>query len=241
MDLVGLGFGVVYLKVDRSCFRRCVLVCRFPPADRTKLKHIVTMNESDAAVAPAVPQVKRTPVKKMREYHSWHGMIVRCCVPTNKDYPRYGARGITVDPQWRGSLAKFLSDMGPCPEGCSLDRIDNAKGYFPWNCQWASLKQQSRNRRNNVIVEIGGIRRCVAEWLEHFGLKKQCYLWRVRNGWSREAALTFPSRSKARDLADLVAASAMEATEAGLELGASVLESGVEPGLEEACWVGCKL
>jgi len=41
----------------------------------------------------------------------------------------------------------FLVDMGERPDGATLDRVDNQRGYFPENCRWADSKTQSRNRR----------------------------------------------------------------------------------------------
>ena len=31
---------------------------------------------------------------------------------------------------------------------CTIDRIDNSKGYGPDNCRWVDIATQNRNRRN---------------------------------------------------------------------------------------------
>lgn len=81
-----------------------------------------------------------------REYRIWRGMISRCHSPTNAAYSHYGARDIFVCDSWRYSFANFLADMGPCPAGLSIDRINNKLGYGPDNCRWATAKQQANNR-----------------------------------------------------------------------------------------------
>lgn len=81
-------------------------------------------------------------------YATWTGMIKRCENPNAQAYRYYGGRGITVCERWRRDFAAFLADMGERPEGHSLDRIDNDKGYGPENCRWADKFTQSRNRRN---------------------------------------------------------------------------------------------
>ncbi len=44
----------------------------------------------------------------------------------------------------------FFAEMGECPPGRSLDRIDNKKGYEPGNCRWATATQQTMNRRKQI-------------------------------------------------------------------------------------------
>ena len=79
-------------------------------------------------------------------YSSWQHMINRCYNPDNTNYPHYGGRGITVCEEWREYL-NFLRDMGERPEGLSIDRIDNDKGYSKENCRWATQQQQRSNTR----------------------------------------------------------------------------------------------
>jgi len=82
-----------------------------------------------------------------KEYISWAGMKRRCYNPRRDGYEYYGGRGIAVCSQWRYSFNQFYADMGPRPEGTSLDRIDNDGNYEPNNCQWATASMQSKNRR----------------------------------------------------------------------------------------------
>lgn len=81
-------------------------------------------------------------------YKAWHGMIQRCENPNNKAYKNYGGRGIAVCERWH-KFENFYKDMGECPGGLTLERINNDGNYELKNCKWATYEEQNNNRRPN--------------------------------------------------------------------------------------------
>ena len=98
-------------------------------------------------------QVTATADARRYTRSSYKAMIDRCYRPTMGSYAKYGGKGITVCDRWRfgegdrNGWTCFFIDMGPRPQGMTLDRLDNARGYEPTNCRWATVQQQNQNRR----------------------------------------------------------------------------------------------
>jgi hypothetical protein len=92
-------------------------------------------------------------------------MLRRCHWPLHKDFKNYGGRGITVTQHWH-TFENFLADMGMRPNGCTLERIDNQKGYYKENCLWATYRAQNFNRRphKNTTSGIVGVTKVSTGW-----------------------------------------------------------------------------
>jgi hypothetical protein len=83
------------------------------------------------------------------EHICWQNMHQRCRTPARRDYKYYGGRGIRVCSRW-AKFENFLADMGECPPGYSIERIDVNGNYEPANCKWIPIGDQSNNTRRTA-------------------------------------------------------------------------------------------
>lgn len=118
-------------------------------------------------------------------------MKARCQNESNAGYANYGGRGITVCPEWE-SFVVFLADMGRCPEGKTLDRVNNELGYSKSNCRWATRSEQQRNTSRNVVITYQGETRTLEEWSEKLGINRTTLKYRLKSWGSVEKAFTTP-------------------------------------------------
>ena len=127
-------------------------------------------------------------------------MKQRCSNPNDRDYPRYGGRGISVCARWQvGDGTKtgfecFLADMGMPPNrSYSIDRIDVNGPYSPENCRWATAKQQANNRTSTRILTIDGVSKPLSEWCEQYKIGSKTVLFRLKHrGMDHKDAVTSP-------------------------------------------------
>jgi hypothetical protein len=128
----------------------------------------------------------------------WNLILDRCYHELNLGYHNYGGRGIFMCAEWKDSFPSFYvwAIENGYEKGLELDRKDNDGPYAPWNCKWATRKEQMRNTRKNVYVSAFNERKCIAEWAEdprcpigYAGLRN-----RIAAGMNPEEAITSPSR-----------------------------------------------
>lgn len=129
----------------------------------------------------------------MKAYHIWTKIMDRCYNPKARSYKHYGARGISVCTRWH-DVVNFIADMGDKPDGLSIDRIDNSKGYSPENCRWATNFEQAQNTRLNRMIEINGECFCLSEWIRRKGISMSTFYYRTKRGLDPIVALTMESR-----------------------------------------------
>ncbi len=111
-----------------------------------------------------------------REFKTWTSIKNRCNNRNSKDFQNYGGRGITVCDRWMESFENFAIDMGLRPEGMSIERNDNDKGYSKENCCWATTKDQNRNKRNVVFFDG----KCQSDWASELGISVQAVAYRMK-------------------------------------------------------------
>lgn len=135
-------------------------------------------------------------------HHVWRSMKTRCLCPTDKVYPRYGGRGITVCQRWRDSFEAFESAMGPKPgPDYSVERKDNNGNYscghcqecreksWPANCKWATIREQNLNQRRTHFLTIKGKTMTLSDWARISNLDYMLIYARILRGWPTELLL----------------------------------------------------
>lgn len=89
-------------------------------------------------------------------YRRWSKIKERCYSPRHSNYKNYGGRGIVMCDDWKDSFSNFLEDMGECPDGYQIDRIDPDGNYCKDNCRWVSAKVNACNKRGSYRWHVKG-------------------------------------------------------------------------------------
>jgi len=140
--------------------------------------------------------------KSSKTYESYHHMIQRCNNPNCKDYKNYGGRTtpVTVCGRWsnkKNGFQNFLKDMGECPFGLTLERINNKLGYYKKNCRWATRKEQNINKRNNIMMPFNNRLMCLKDYCKIKNLNYNAIIIRIDTlKWPLEKALITPIRKR---------------------------------------------
>ncbi len=132
-------------------------------------------------------------------YAVWRSMLDRCRLPTHQSWANYGGRGIQVCSRWQ-SFPAFWEDMGPTyREDAEIERKNNAEGYFPENCRWATRRRQANNRRPCVYLDTPFGRMTVSQAARRYKLGRSTLAHRLAAGWPPERLFDRPLTSSTAD------------------------------------------
>ena len=141
-----------------------------------------------------------------RLYIVWCNMKGRCYNPNDKRYNSYGARGIIVCDEWKNdfnAFQKWAESAGYRPDAkrgeCTIDRIDNNKGYCPENCRWVNNQTQANNKSNNIILTYNGKSQTVSQWARELNVDSETLRHRYNCGWNTKRIIETPLRKKSVD------------------------------------------
>ncbi len=126
--------------------------------------------------------------RQTKTYMAWRDMLQRCYNEKNPSYHNYGGRGIKVCRRW-WKFKNFLDDMGPAPEGLTLDRTEVNKGYSKTNCAWVTWEVQGEHRRFPRELNFEGTTKRLVDWAKDLGMKRETLRGRARKGWPVERIL----------------------------------------------------
>ena len=181
IDLTGKKFGrwtALKLSVESGKWWFCRCVC----GERRNVRQYTLLSGSSASCGCSTREKlslanTKHGFSQTREYHCWWNAKNRCYNQRNTHFRYYGGRGIRMCQRWQTSVENFIADMGVCPPGLTLERINNNGNYEPGNCKWATRKEQNankekggNNRPDNVWLACGGLRMIQAEWARTLGV-----------------------------------------------------------------------
>lgn len=164
-NLTGKTFGKLFVigfdKIEKgNSFWSCVCACGNALSVRARSLPKIKSCGCDGRILLAASATTHG-LSKTREYAVWKSAIARVTNPNNERWKDYGGRGIKMCDRWNpqagGGFKNFMDDMGECPAGLTLDRIDVNGDYCKENCRWATRFIQQVNRRGttNTSGRIG--------------------------------------------------------------------------------------
>jgi hypothetical protein len=125
-----------------------------------------------------------------RLYRIWANMLNRCRNVNVPAYKDYGARGVTVCPDWLSYPSfKAWAEANGYEQTLTIERNDVNGNYEPGNCRWMPIAFQAANRRT-VRRDSSGRPWC--EIAKEHGITARLYNSRLAKGWADERAATTP-------------------------------------------------
>ena len=147
VDRTGQVFGklTVLKQAGRNNLKKVLWRCRCECGEEILVVSGSLVTGNTTSCGCVTPNFKHGGTGK-GSYNTWRAMMRRCYNTADKDYPKWGGRGVFVHPSWHDYLSFALAVGEPIGKE-TLDRIDPNGSYEPGNVRWASPAVQARNIR----------------------------------------------------------------------------------------------
>ena len=213
MDVIGERYGRLVITseaepiIQPSGYRRRRVACRCDCGTQDVVVHLSSLRTGNTTSCGCV---NREAIRKAHTTHGqtrnyaetpnyrlWQGVRRRTVSGTAPGIERYMGRGITMYEPWIDNFSAFDSwittNLGPCPENQSLDRINNDGNYEPGNLRWADAETQANNTSKNVHLTHRGETLTVAQWARRMKVNYLVIWQRIYTyGWEVERAIETP-------------------------------------------------
>lgn len=198
-DLSGQVFeGLTVIKLDKIIDGTSYWICKCNVCGKLKSVRRDHLKECKSCGCLKEEIIKKAKQNTLPHYRKITrilvGMKTRCYNPKVQSYQHYGARGITICDEWQEPMNFYnWAIKNDYREGFSIERIDVNGNYCPENCCWIPRNEQSKNRRQNVMINLKEVCHC-------FNLPYNTILARInKHNWSIEKALTTPVLKRYRN------------------------------------------
>jgi hypothetical protein len=155
IDRTGQRFGklTVIKQAGRNTLKKVLWECLCDCGNKINVVAGSLVTGNTESCGCVIPNFKHGGSGKS-SYNTWRAMIRRCNNPKDKDYPKYGGKGVSVCSEWLDYL-EFAKFMGEPIGKETLDRINPYGNYEPNNCRWSSPTTQARNIRTPKLNKTG--------------------------------------------------------------------------------------
>ena len=185
--------GLIYWKCRCDCGNETIVEGYHLRSGHTKSCGCGEKANREYLMQNFTDKYKKHGMRRTRIYRTYCHMKGRCLNPTDPKYKDYGGRGIKICEEWLGengfinfynwAMANGYNDS------LTIDRIEVDGNYEPSNCRWADLAIQANNKRRNLMYDLGGGMKSLAELCREYNKNYATVNARLKRGLTIEEAL----------------------------------------------------
>lgn len=186
IDLTGQRFGLLKVIEKAGSNNGVIWLCQCDCGNRCTVRADNLKSGRTESCGCKANRIRNAEPIDKRIVRIWAGMHTRCYNKNVNFYKNYGGRGIKMCDEWIGEngcrhFYEWAMKNGYA-DNLTIDRIDNNGNYEPSNCRWATVEEQSNNKRNSIKLLYKGKEVTIKELRYIFGVSKTPIYQAYKNG-----------------------------------------------------------